>query len=147
MRSPVKRQLQSGIQPQFEEYKYQNELSTIGMRIRQSVGNGYKIHAQEPQNYSVDYRGYSNNCIQDNSSTTIPEYKRVPMPTSRQTPMLVNQRTISSSSALEMWEDKLDQRLTSIDNDIMKNKLGASDFMSNIGLSGTKRNFEDFKEW
>lgn len=60
--------------------------------------------------------------MQDNSQLTIPDYKRVPLPDSKQAPMLVNARTVSSSSSLEMWESQLDERLENIDNDIMRNK-------------------------
>lgn len=138
--SPVKRQHQAAIQTQQEQYQFQNELSTIGMRIRQSVDQGYRV--PEPPRTTTQ-AGFSNVCVQDNSNFTIPEYKRVPLPSAKQPPMLVNQRTVSSSSSLEMWEDKLDERLNNIDNDIMRNKLGAGDFM----LGGTKRAFGELEDW
>lgn len=55
--------------------------------------------------------------------------------------MLVNQRTVSSTSSLEMWEDSLDQRLNVIDGDMMRNKLGSNDL--EVLFNGpSKRNWE-----
>ncbi|GAV52603.1 hypothetical protein ZYGR_0AG05940 [Zygosaccharomyces rouxii] len=104
---PNKKQLQIRIEPQEEKYDYQNQLGTIGMRIRQSVDQGYRL---------------PNKFVQDNSSVTIPDYKRVPM--SKNPPMLVNQRTVSSTSSIEAWENDLDQRLTTIDDQSLTDKLG-----------------------
>lgn len=104
---PNKKSLHIPIQPQDEKYDYQMQLGTIGMRIRQSVDQGYKL----PSSF-----------VQDNSSMTIPEYKRVPLP--KNPPMLVNERTVSSSSSIEAWENDLDQRLTTIDDKTLTDKLG-----------------------
>lgn len=103
------------------------------MRIRQSVDQGYKVPVTQQE------QGFSNCCVQDNSGVTIPEYKRVPLSTPA--PMLVNQRTVSSTSSLEMWEDSLDQRLNVIDGDMMRNKLGSNDL--EVLFNGpSKRNWE-----
>lgn len=103
------------------------------MRIRQSVDQGYKVPVTQQE------KGFSNCCVQDNSGVTIPEYKRVPLSTPA--PMLVNQRTVSSTSSLENWEDSLDQRLNVIDGDMMRNKLGSSDL--EVLFNGpSKRNWE-----
>ena len=115
--SPQKRHLGQGIQRQLEQYDCQSALSTIGMRIRQSVDRGYQVSSGQETSQST-----RNLCVQDNSQLTIPDYKRVPLPDSKQAPMLVNARTVSSSSSLEMWESQLDERLENIDNDIMRNK-------------------------
>ncbi|SCU90431.1 LAME_0E08548g1_1 [Lachancea meyersii CBS 8951] len=127
--SPQKKHLGQGIQRQNEQYDCQNQLSTIGMRIRQSVDRGYQISAglatqqQQQQQQQQHPEAPRDACfVQDNSEMTIPMYKRVPMPGSKQPPMLVNARTVSSSSSLEMWEHQLDERLELIDNDIMRNK-------------------------
>lgn len=139
--SPVKRQLHIPIEPQHEQYNYQSRLGTMGMRIRQSVDQGYKL--PNGQGQGQDQNQFLNACVQDNSSVTIPEYKRVPLPSSITAPMLVNQRTVSSASAssLEMWEDSLDQRLNVIDGEIMRNKLGSGDL--NVMFNGSnKRNWE-----
>ncbi|SCU97714.1 LAFA_0G12860g1_1 [Lachancea sp. 'fantastica'] len=114
--SPQKKHLGQGIQKQNELYQGQNALSTIGMRIRQSVDRGYQVSSQQP---TVPRDACP---VQDNSEMTIPMYKRVPLPNAKQPPMLVNARTISSSSSLEIWENQLDERLELIDNDIMRNK-------------------------
>ncbi|AQZ13641.1 DIF1 (YLR437C) and SML1 (YML058W) [Zygosaccharomyces parabailii] len=110
---PVKKPLHVRIQPQDERYDFQSQLGTIGMRIRQSVDQGYKL----PATHNTQPR-----CVQDNSSVTIPEYKRVPL--TRDAPLLVNQRTVSSTSSLEAWEETLDQRLTTIDDQALNEKLG-----------------------
>ncbi|SCV02646.1 LAMI_0H01508g1_1 [Lachancea mirantina] len=139
--SPVKRQLHAAILPQSDLNGCQGALSTMGMRIRQSVDRGY----QTPQSLSAPVSSpshFSNVCMQDNSNFTIPEYKRVPLSGARQAPMLVNERTVSSSSSLAMWESQLDERLEHIDNDIMRNKLGAGDLMM-----GVKRGFDQVSEW
>ncbi|SCV04847.1 LANO_0G12926g1_1 [Lachancea nothofagi CBS 11611] len=122
--SPQKKHLGQGVQTQYESYECQNRLSTIGMRIRQSVDRGYQV-----ENGSSGLPGDAGHvtprdacAVQDNSQLTIPVYKRVPMPGAKQAPMLVNARTVSSSSSLEMWEHQLDERLELIDNDIMRNK-------------------------
>ncbi|CEP61659.1 Dif1p LALA0_S03e07888g [Lachancea lanzarotensis] len=126
--SPQKKHLGQGIQKQNELYQGQNELSTIGMRIRQSVDRGYQIGGNHQQQLSSSSTTTTSTIprdacmVQDNSELTIPMYKRVPMPGAKQPPMLVNARTISSSSSLEIWENELDQRLELIDNDIMRNK-------------------------
>lgn len=134
--SPVKRHLHIPIQPQQEAYEFQSKLGSLGMRIRQSVDQGYKVPVSHQQ-----HQEFSNSCVQDNSGVTIPEYKRVPLPASTPAPMLVNQRTVSSTSSLEVWEDSLDQRLNTIDSDIMRNKLGSSDL--EVLFSGpSKRNWE-----
>lgn len=133
--SPVKRPLHVQIAPQDEQYNYQMQLGTIGMRIRQSVDQGYRV----PQNSA---QAPNNVCVQDNSQITIPEYKRVPLPASRAAPMLVNQRTVSSSSSLEMWEDSLDQRLSVIDGDMLRNKMGAGDLDMIFQGGNHKRNWE-----
>lgn len=137
--SPVKRQLHSAIERQHDQYSGQSALSTIGMRIRQSIDQGYQV-PRAPA--ATQDSTFSNVCVQDNSRFTIPEYKRVPLPSAKQAPMLVNERTVSSSSSLEMWENQLDERLEHIDNDIMRNKLGAGDLML-----GTKRGFAEVDEW
>ncbi|CAR22966.1 Damage-regulated import facilitator 1 [Lachancea thermotolerans] len=116
--SPQKRHLGQGIERQNEQYACQGALSTIGMRIRQSVDRGYQVSGAAP----APAARTAASCVQDNSELTIPDYKRVPMPSSKQAPMLVNSRTVSSSSSLEMWENQLDERLEHIDNDIMRNK-------------------------
>lgn len=142
--SPVKRQLQIPIQPQNEQYEYQLKLGTVGMRIRQSVDQGYKLPSSYDSNAQKQgkHQEFSNACIQDNSTVTIPDYKRVPLPSACPAPMLVNQRTASSSaSSLEMWEDSLDQRLNMIDGDIMRNKLGSGD-LDLMFANGQKRNWE-----
>lgn len=142
--SPVKRQLHIPIQPQNEQYEYQLKLGTVGMRIRQSVDQGYKLpsNAQNSLIQGKQQHEFSNACIQDNSTVTIPEYKRVPLPSACPAPMLVNQRTASSSaSSLEVWEDSLDQRLNMIDGDIMRNKLGSGD-LDLMFANGQKRNWE-----
>ncbi|AMD22064.1 HGL276Cp [Eremothecium sinecaudum] len=131
--SPYKRHLQHGIKSSATQDVYRNSLSTIGMRIRQAVDNGYQV----PRDSKA-----ANNCVQDNSDYTIPEYKRVPMRNGTAAPMLVNQRTVSSSSTLEEWDSQLDERLNLIDDNIMRNKLGARDLM----LGGTKRGFEELAE-
>ncbi|QLQ79928.1 hypothetical protein HG537_0C05770 [Torulaspora globosa] len=139
--SPVKRPLHIPISSQDEQYNYQMQLGTIGMRIRQSVDQGYKVPQQNGQ---IQAQGVSQRaCVQDNSQITIPEYKRVPLPASRAAPMLVNQRTVSSSSSsLEMWEDSLDQRLSMIDDDMLRNKLGAGDLDAMFHGGANKRNWE-----
>ncbi|CAR26617.1 ZYRO0B14014p [Zygosaccharomyces rouxii] len=104
---PNKKPLHIRIQPQDEKYDCQMKLGTMGMRIRQSVDQGYRL----PSKF-----------VQDNSSVTIPDYKRVPLP--KNPPMLVNQRTVSSTSSIETWENDLDQRLTTIDDKTLTDKLG-----------------------
>lgn len=141
----VERPLHAPIQTADESYNYQNRLGTMGMRIRQSVDQGYKLPAEKAGHsgqlqQATSSNGYSDACIQDNSTVTIPEYKRVPLPAQRTAPMLVNQRTVSSTSSLEMWEDSLDQRLSMIDGDIMRNKLGAGDL--DLMFSNNKRNWQ-----
>lgn len=113
---PVKKPLHVRIEPQGETYDCQGQLGTIGMRIRQSVDQGYKLPS------SSLHGGQAARCVQDNSSVTIPEYKRVPL--TRDAPLLVNQRTVSSTSSLEAWEETLDQRLTTIDDQALNEKLG-----------------------
>ncbi|QLL32408.1 hypothetical protein HG536_0C05770 [Torulaspora globosa] len=139
--SPVKRPLHIPISSQDEQYDCQMQLGTIGMRIRQSVDQGYQV---PQQNGLAQPQGASQRaCVQDNSQITIPEYKRVPLPASRAAPMLVNQRTVSSSSSsLEMWEDSLDQRLSMIDDDMLRNKLGAGDLDAMFHGGANKRNWE-----
>ncbi|CAH02170.1 Dif1p [Kluyveromyces lactis] len=151
--SPVKKQLHNAIQPSNGQYEYHDKLSTLGMRIRQAVDNGYQgvsVHntanntiaatsGSNGSNSSINGAGFSNICVQDNTRFTIPEYKRVAL--AKQPPMLVNQRTVSMNSNLEQWEQNLDQRLSSIDDDIMRNKLGASDFLS----GASKRSFDDLE--
>lgn len=41
--------------------------------------------------------------------------------------MLVNERSVSSTSSLEMWEKDLDERLQMIDQNISRNKNGAAE--------------------
>lgn len=135
----TKRPLHSPIQAEDETYSYQSQLGTMGMRIRQSVDQGYKLPSSGAQRQQQCGDNYSNVCIQDNSTVTIPEYKRVPLPAQHTAPMLVNQRTVSSASSLEMWEDSLDQRLNMIDGDIMRNKMGAGDLDI---MFNNKRNWE-----
>lgn len=149
---PTKKQLHNAIQPTQIQYEYQDKLSTIGMRIRQAVDNGYKgvtvgsngvsgAASSTGNAMAADNNGsgFSNICVQDNTRFTIPEYKRVAL--TKQAPMLVNQRTVSMNSNLEQWEQNLDQRLSSIDDDIMRNKLGANDFLS----GASKRSFDDLE--
>ncbi|SCU98627.1 LADA_0H14356g1_1 [Lachancea dasiensis] len=128
--SPQKKHLGQGIQRQYESYEGQNRLSTLGMRIRQSVDRGYQVGdspsaaaSTSPAKFGSTGGASQDACsVQDNSDFTIPAYKRVPLPAAKQPPMLVNARTVSSSSSLEMWEHQLDERLELIDNDIMRNK-------------------------
>lgn len=146
--SPTKKPLHVAIQANDVQYEFQDKLSTLGMRIRQAVDNGYQVTTENsgistissssgaPTNSSSG--AFSNICIQDNTRFTIPEYKRVPI--TREPPMLVNQRTVSSNSTLEQWEQNIEQRLSCIDDDIMRNKLGANDF-----LLGSKRSFDDLE--
>ncbi|AET37415.1 uncharacterized protein Ecym_1165 [Eremothecium cymbalariae DBVPG len=137
-----KRQLNSRTREGSEQCnEYQNELSTIGMRIRQAVDNGYQAPHDPVRGRDDAQDQFSNVCVQDNSRFTTPEYKRTSMEGGRQPPMLVNQRTMSSSSSLEAWETNLDERLSLIENAIMRNKLGAGDFM----MSGTKRGFDQLE--
>ncbi|CDO92250.1 unnamed protein product [Kluyveromyces dobzhanskii CBS 2104] len=143
--SPAKKQLHNAIQPNNTQYQFQDSLATLGMRIRQAVDNGYKgisvpngsTNSGAATGNSINGAGFSDICMQDNTRFTIPEYKRVAL--AKQPPMLVNERTVSMNSNLEQWEQNLDQRLSSIDDDIMRNKLGASDFLSGC----SKRNFDD----
>ncbi|KAL6943116.1 hypothetical protein ACO0RG_002101 [Hanseniaspora osmophila] len=122
--------------------QYHDELSTMGMRIRQSVDQGYQM----PSNYTTmnmntnnqvlngnTYNNNNNNnntgfngggvTTQDNSSYTIPEYKRVPMHNFMGNPqqMLINQNitgsSTSSASSLESWENRVQERLCNIGND------------------------------
>ena len=114
----------------------QANARAIGSARGSATASGAAAPAAAGSRGSNQNADFSNICMQDNTRFTIPEYKRVPM--YKQPPMLVNQRTVSSNSTLEQWEQNLDQRLSSIDNDIMRNKLGASDF-----LLGSKRSFDD----
>lgn len=137
----VKRPLHIPISSQDEQYNYQMQLGTIGMRIRQSVDQGYRV--PQSQSSGPQTQPASRACVQDNSQMTVPEYKRVPLPATRAAPMLVNQRTVSSSSSsLEMWEDSLDQRLSVINDDMLRNKLGAGDLDAIFNGAANKRNWE-----
>lgn len=115
--------------------QYHDELSTMGMRIRQSVDQGYQM----PSNYTTmnnnshsqastasNNTGFNNSPIQDNSTYTIPEYKRVPMHNFMGNPqqMLINQgingsssSSTRSASSLEMWESRVQERLCNIGED------------------------------
>ncbi|KAL3233531.1 hypothetical protein RNJ44_03571 [Nakaseomyces bracarensis] len=77
------------------------ELNQLSQRIRDKVSQGYQLPEQPIQ--------------------------RVPLPPMAQAPMLVNERTVSSSSSLEMWERDLDERLEMIDKNISNNKNGAAE--------------------
>ncbi|AGO12469.1 AaceriAER122Cp [[Ashbya] aceris (nom. inval.)] len=138
--SPRKRQLQRAAPAAPEQYQYQHQLSTLGMRIRQAVDNGYRA-PQDPVRAAVPHTVPAAACVQDNTMYTIPDYKRVPLAADRAPPMLVNQRTVSSTSSLQAWESQLDERLSLIDSSIMHNKLGAGEFM----LGGTKRAFDQLE--
>lgn len=77
------------------------DLSQISQRIRDRVSQGYQLPEQQ--------------------------FQRVPLPPMAQAPMLVNERTASSTSSLEMWERDLEERLEMIDKNISNNKNGAAE--------------------
>lgn len=77
------------------------ELTQLSQKIRDRVSQGYQLPEQQ--------------------------FQRVPLPPMAQAPMLVNERTVSSSSSLEIWERDLDERLEMIDKNISNNKNGAAE--------------------
>ncbi|CCD27161.1 Dif1p NDAI_0J02690 [Naumovozyma dairenensis CBS 421] len=75
-----------------EKYNYQNKLSTVGMRIRQKIDQGYYNHS----NASLQNDGL----IRDYASMIVPQFNTKVI-LNRQPPMLVNQRTVSTQSDLD----------------------------------------------
>lgn len=77
------------------------DMNGVSQRIRERVSQGYQLPPQQ--------------------------FQRVPLPPMAQAPMLVNERWVSSTSSLEMWEKDLDERLQMIDQNISRNKNGAAE--------------------
>ncbi|KAK6201571.1 uncharacterized protein RJT21DRAFT_120627 [Scheffersomyces amazonensis] len=110
----IKRQMQASIQPQNVVSEDVAALSTIGMRIRKAVSDGYSV--PNANNYS-----YSNNM------------QRVPLPSHLdQPPSLTNMGSTldSSSSCLAEWDSRYqinNAPLQTIDQGINYNKRKLDD--------------------
>lgn len=124
--STVKRQLQSGIAPQTEEYAFQHQLQTIGMRVRKSVADGYQTpdnllaqtHARQEMEKQI-------NQINEYEQRYTNSLKRVALPSNVVVPPLLSNSSSSMStfgSNLEEWESNLDTRLNNIEDNLVYQK-------------------------
>lgn len=99
-----RQQTQMGSQTQ-EQYECQNRLSTVGMRIRQKIDQGYSYTGGNVSGISGEVP------VRDVASTIVPQFRtqvlyeqqRVPM--NRPAPMLVNERT--ESSKLDSFQEEI----------------------------------------
>lgn len=97
---------------------YQHQLSTMGMRIRKSVADGYQTSSVSPSSNgeaTVSYGGF----------------KRVPLPSNVVVPPLLSNMTSSArGSSFEEWESNLDLRLQRIDNRLQTQGFNKRNFAS-----------------
>ncbi|CCF55991.1 hypothetical protein KAFR_0A05560 [Kazachstania africana CBS 2517] len=95
----LKRQVNSSDDTKPEQYNYQKALSTVGMRVRQKIDQGYNIPFNAKNNPSLQ----SN--IKEYAGLIVPQYRQTTAGANFEPPMLVNQRTVSTASSLEMFND------------------------------------------
>jgi hypothetical protein len=123
----VKRQHIQSLDLPGQATPFQNELQTIGMRIRKSVSDGYQTAGNIQQQQQQQ---------QQTQTQTQSAFSRVPLPSSVVVPPLLSNNTSTMStygSNLEEWESNLDTRL---------NTIGEN--METQGIN--KRNFENMDE-
>ncbi|KAL3231506.1 Damage-regulated import facilitator 1 [Nakaseomyces bracarensis] len=88
-----------------EQYECQNRLSTVGMRIRQKIDQGYSYTGGNVSSIveQVPVRDVASTIVPQFRTQVLFEQQRVPM--NKPAPMLVNERTESSN--LDGFEEEM----------------------------------------
>ncbi|KAH3675513.1 hypothetical protein WICPIJ_009344 [Wickerhamomyces pijperi] len=117
--SQVKRQQLSSHKPEeIGTSPYQQELSTVGMRIRKSVAEGYQTSKATPSSNgqsTVEFGGF----------------KRIPLPSNVVVPpLLSNMESSARASSFEEWDNNLELRLQRIDQGLQSQGFNKRSFSS-----------------
>ncbi|CCC72171.1 hypothetical protein NCAS_0J02040 [Naumovozyma castellii] len=122
MMHPGKQTQTSSVPAPHEQYNCQQQLSTVGMRIRQKIDQGYQFATTNNVTAaSLDNTGAP---VRDYASMVVPQFNtRLTVPQSNfQPPMLVNQRTVSTSSSLDMFNRQQKNSFEEDDEEILYNR-------------------------
>lgn len=97
MESPHKKLLSQPIQPQYQSPEVAH-LSTLGMRIRKAVAEGYKVNS--PNSYNSQYIGSRLSAQQPEPAT----FERVPLPSNISQPPSLTSAGSTFQSGLNVSE-------------------------------------------